>query len=536
MTYIVNSSDRADDIRSRMQQLDEEDEVDLAELQELLVELEYVESEMSLYSYLVSAWGYFDPAPFIGNWHLEAICEHVQACFELEFQDLLITMPPRCCKSSIVSVAFPTWAWGAAGAPQTKFITASYGETLATRDSVRSRRLIRHPWFKQRWGDRFKLEDDGNLKTRYENDKGGYRLATSIGGVGTGEGFDILSVDDSLKADEAESEAALNKVIEWWEGTMSTRGNNPTTIRRMITCQRLNERDLAARAKEEGFVHLNLPMEYEPTIFISPIGWRDPRTKTDELLWEDRYGRDALEKIKKQLGPYKSAAQLQQRPAPRGGGLVKDKWLCYYSVPPRQYDIVIQSWDLTMDDTEGADYTVGQVWGRVGGDRYLIDQVREKMDINAQVRAILTMCDLYPQARAILIEAKSNGPAVIKMLNRRVSGLTPIEPKDYGGGKTARLAACIPEFASHNVHLPVPEYKPWVKEFVKELLLFPKAAHDDTVDAASQALNWLAEKGGRILSIEMKDQPHSRHNTQTIFSTSNSPVPNSNKAIRGIFG
>lgn len=296
-------SHELENLRIEIERLQEEETQDLVELEKLLQELEYLESEQGLYPYLVAAWEYFDPAPFSSNWHLEAICEHVQACFKGEILDLLITMPPRCCKSSTVSVAFPTWVWGPAGSPETKFITASYGADLATRDWVRSRRLLQSPWYKRRWGNRFKLAFDGNLKTRYENDKGGYRLATSVAGVGTGEGFDVLIVDDPLKASEAESEAALTEEIEWWQGTVSTRANTPKSSRRIINCQRLNERDLPGHVLEEGeFVHLNLPMEYEPTIWISPIGWRDPRTKTDELLWEDRFDRDSVEKLKKQLG------------------------------------------------------------------------------------------------------------------------------------------------------------------------------------------------------------------------------------------
>lgn len=196
---------------------------------------------------------------------------------------------------------------------------------------------------------------------------------------------------------------------------------------------------------------------------------------------------------------------------------------------------MIQSWDLSVDDTDGASFTVGQVWGRVGADPFFIDQIRQRMDVNAQVKAILDLSDRYPQARTKLIEAKANAPAIIKMLQRRVSGLIPIEPKDYGGSKVARLEACVPEFASRNVFLPTPDLYPWVKDFIKELLLFPKSAHKDQVDAASQALNWLAEKGGRIVARDVKEQPHSAQYTRTIFSETHAGVRNSTKVIRGFF-
>jgi len=145
------------------------------------------------------------------------------------------------------------------------------------------------------------------------------------------------------------------------------------------------------------------------------------------------------------------------------------------------------------------------------------------------------MSNRYPETRAVLVEAKVNGPAVIKMLNRRISGLIPIDPKDYGGDKVARLRACVPEFAAGNVYLPDPALYPWVKEFVKELTLFPKSAYKDQVDTCSQALNWLAENGGRIVSLQPKEQPHSKSSTQEIFSSTAVGVKDSTRAIRSIF-
>lgn len=505
-----NQVEQTDQLEREMQQLE-------AALQIEMTEEAYALCEKDLYSYLITAWNLFDPSPFKDSWHLESVCEHVQACLEGKIPDLIINIPPRCSKSSIVSVAAPTWMWGPRNKPETKFLTMSYGQDLSTRDSVRSRRVIQSRWYKDRWGDRFKLAHDVNLKKRYENDKNGHRIASSIGGVGTGEGFDCLIVDDPTKAEEADSTVALENVIEWWKGTMSTRANDMETARRIIIMQRLSQKDLVGHIESEeadGWTTLKLPMRYEPRVWVSPLGWKDPRTTEGELLCPSRFNEKAVEKLETQLGPYKSAAQLQQRPVPKGGGKIKEEWFRYFYAPAQQYDIIIQAWDLSFDDTAGADYTVGGVWGKLGGDRFLLDVVRGQMDVVAQAKAIANTYKKWPQSRAVLVENKANGPAVIKLLKNpewvdilkiRVSGLTPVDPKAMGGDKDARLSKCVPEFAAGNVWFIHPDVVPVIDQVKTELTQFPKASHDDCVDMVSYGLNWLADNARTIYSQAVEE-------------------------------
>lgn len=397
-----------------------------AELLNLIKEEEYAECERSLYAYFCVAWQLFDSAPLKTNWHIGAIADHVQACYKGQIRNLLVNVPPGSAKSSLISVAAPTWYWGPYNAPQTKYITASYGTARgtdpATRDSIRSRRLIQTDWYQRRWGDRFRLMIDQNQKTAYENDKGGSRLATSIGGVGTGIHYDILQVDDPMKAQDADSSAAIERVNEWWSGTMSTRQRDYETSRKLVIMQRLSEKDLTGFIKEreeENWTVLNIPMEYEPTKHVSVLGWKDPRKVPGELMFPERFDRDVVNSLKKQLGPYKYAAQYQQRPAPAEGGKVKRDWLTIVYAPLPHYDILIQAWDLSMDDTENADFTVGEVWGKKGADRHLLDVVRGRMDVIDQAKAIANTYNKWKKTRAILVENKANGPAVIKMLKSK---------------------------------------------------------------------------------------------------------------------
>lgn len=495
-----------------------------AEYESLLQQEIYESCEQSLYVYLTNAWKYIEPYEFVECWHTEAIADHVQACINGEIPRLLINVPPRFGKSTTISVAAPTWCWGPRNLPQTKFLTASYAQPLSTRDSLRSRRLIQQSWYQTAWGKNFALTFDQNVKTRYDNDKYGERISTSVGGLGTGEGYDILIIDDPLNARHASSDARLSEVIEWWRGTISTRKNDVKTAREMIIMQRIDEKDLVghilAEENDAGeWCHLCLPMEWERRYWTSPIGWSDPRTTEGELLAPNRYDYEAVRKLEKSLGPYKAAAQLQQRPAPQGGGTIKENWFRYYATMP-SFEMIIQSWDVTFDDTDGADYTVGQVWGRIGGDRYLLDQRREKMDINTQCKAIIEMYKKWGGTRAILIENKANGMAINKLLknpdqiklhNCQVPGIILVDPKEYGGDKRSRLLNCVAEFSAGNVYFPVDTIAPWVTITKKELTMFPKAAHDDCVDAVTYALGYFAKSGSNLTTDNHKIIELSKH-------------------------
>jgi predicted phage terminase large subunit-like protein len=233
-----------------------------------------------------------------------------------------------------------------------------------------------------------------------------------------------------------------------------------------------------------------LPAEFEPNRrSITPL-WSDPRTAPGELLWGDRVGQAELTEFKTRLGSYGYAGQFQQRPSPATGGLFKRDWWQFYRVAPAQFDRVIQSWDCTFKDAKTSDFVVGQVWGKSGSEYYLLDQVRDRMDINATLTAIRSLSAKWPQAKAKLVEDKANGSAVIDLLKREVSGLIAINPQ---GGKVVRATAIAPYIEAGNVYLPDPSIAPWVHDLVEEFSAFPNGANDDQVDGCSQAIAWLEE-------------------------------------------
>ena len=244
---------------------------------------------------------------------------------------------------------------------------------------------------------------------------------------------------------------------------MSTRVNDPRSAAKVVVMQRCHQRDLSGHLLEQGgWEHLCLPAEYEGPGRVTSIGFSDPRTEPGELLWAERFGPEELESLKRSLGSYAAAGQLQQRPSPSGGGLIKRHWFRYWqppgaNLPPvivqhpdgtlesiQAYEIhrcdeMIQSWDCAFKDLEtSGTLSVGQVWVRVGSGYALIDQVRGRMDFPATVKAVLNLSAKYPRCIAKLIEDKANGSAVIQMLYRQISGVLPVNPEGEESGPCLR--------------------------------------------------------------------------------------------------
>lgn len=468
------------------------------------------------------AWPIIEPATeYVHGWHIDAICEHLEAVTRGDIKNLIINIPPRHMKSILVSVMWPTWVW--INRPDVRWMFTSYSQDFAMRDSLKCRRIIESPWYQVRWGDAYRLTDDQNSKTRFENDKTGFRLAAGVGGMSTGEGGNVVVCDDPLKATDAHSAAARHAVNRWWDETMTTRRNDPKASARVVIMQRLHEDDLTGHllAKMEAggtqYEHLCLPVEYTPTARATRIGWRDPRRMPGELLWPQRFDAASIAELKADLGSYGAAGQLQQMPAPAEGGIFKrQQWRFWipkgsavppyrtalddgtlYEHPQRElpeaFDQMLQSWDMAFKDTRNSDFVAGQVWARSGANRFLVDQEFGRLDIIATVKAVRAMTDRWPKAGLKLIEDKANGPAVIAMLRDEIGGLVAVEPE---GGKEARAHAVIPQIEAGNVYLPHPALYPWVTALIDRAAAFPNAAHDDDIDAMTQALNrWGSGKG-----------------------------------------
>jgi predicted phage terminase large subunit-like protein len=485
----------------------------------------------SLADFTSAAWPVLEPAtPFKPNWHIDAVIEHLEACSRREIRRLIINIPPRHMKSLNVSVLWPVWWWTF---DQTvRFLTASYGDKLATRDALKSRRLIQSAWFRERFGADVRLTGDQNQKARYENDKTGYRIATSVGGSGTGEGGDVILIDDPHKADEAESDAERQNVLDWYDGTISTRFNDPQRGVEVIVMQRLHEQDLVGHALEHGgWTHLCLPAEYEPS---HPFVWpKDPRIEAGELLWPDHFPRAELDKLKGKLGSYRAAGQLQQRPSPAEGGILKraawryfpPAWLEEWPTDP-ELIALLTSWDTTMKEKTQNDYAVGTYWGAAGANRYLLGRFRERAGLTATKNAIRSAVELLERTHPNLplthvVENAANGPEVVAELRNEIQGLTLNNSRTE---KMARAFAITPQLEAGNVFVPGypmpdgsgpdPARTPaWVMELIEECAQFDTGAYDDQVDSVTQAL---LKMRGQFLRVPKRDDENDRPRATTV--------------------
>lgn len=466
-------------------------------------------SERSLYSFIKSAWKTIEPKEFVGGWHIQAVCDHLEAVTRGQIRNLIINIPPRHTKSMTVSVLWPAWVWGPANKPGTRWLFTSYSSDLSIRDSVKCRTVLLSQWYQRCWGTRFRLLGDLNVKERYHNNAGGMRVASSVGGMATGEGGDVLVIDDPHNIRDIHSYNRRAAVAEWYDTVMSSRMNDPKSGARVLIMQRCHAMDLVGHIKEKmkndgmHYEELVLPAEFEEkTRCVTSIGFSDPRKKEGELLWPARFGKDQIKEQKALLGRYAYDAQYQQRAGLVEGSIFKREWWKFYTEDPKvlaeSMDYLIQSWDMSFKGTMTSDYVVGQVWGVRGPNRYLLDEIRERMTFVETQNKVRTLSLRWPKAVLKYVENKANGPAIVDSLKSTIAGFKEINPV---GDKESRAYAVTPEIEAGCVFLPTEKHAPWIPEYLEELSIFNRGAYDDRVDCTSQALLAIRARGGsRVLA------------------------------------
>ena len=362
--------------------------------------------------------------------------------------------------------------------PHLRIAITSYNQDMADKFSRRARAVAR------RMG--VALSEECASIGEWETVEGGGLMARGVGAGVTGNGFDLIIVDDPIKSrDEAESESYRNGVWEWYTNDLYTRLEPNGAIAIIMT--RWHEDDLVGRilASEDAarWAYLNLPaLAEEHDLLGRAVG---------EALCPDRFTADVLRDIKRVMGSYAFNALYQGHPSPPEGTLLRRDWWQRYNVRPTKFDVVLASWDCTFKALDDSDFVVGQVWGKLGADFYLLDQVRGRMGFIATKQAIKDLKNKWPQIGAILIEDKANGTAVIEALKHEISGLIPVEP---AGGKIVRVQAISPSIEAGNVYIPA--QADWVNDFIEECAVFPNGANDDQVDSMSQSLTRLLQLYG----------------------------------------
>ena len=455
--------------------------------------LETVETDLarrSLHEFVCQAWEHVDPDPFVDGVHIEAICSHLEAVDSGEIKNLVINIPPRHTKSLLVAVLWPAWRW--IDHPETRWLFASYSHMLSIRDSVKCRRLLCSPWYQARWGESFRLMGDQNAKIRFDNSEGGYRIATSVGGIGTGEGGDRIVVDDPHNVTEVESEIQRESALTWWDAAMSTRGNNPKTVARVIVAQRVHEGDLCGHVLAKGgYEHLCLPAEYEPDHpfkRVTCIGFEDPRRVDGELLCPERFGSPEIARIKADLTPLRAAGQLQQRPAPREGAIFKAEWFRTVKALPVEAART-RFWDLAATETDSSDWTVGSRISRTPDGKFIIEHLRrgrwsphERDDVIGNVATI----DGHEVPIWIEEEPGSGGKAQVAAIVRQLPAYA-VRGERATGDPIVRVDPLAAQFEAGNVYFY--EGCPCREEAEAELLTFPNGRHDDIVISLAGCYN-----------------------------------------------
>lgn len=477
----------------------------------------------SLIRFVERFWPAVEPAIALRpNWHMGAVCAHLEAVSDGRIRRLIINIPPGHAKSLLVCVFWPAWEW--LTRPGTRSLYGSYGYSLAERDSIRCKSLILSdeyqaliPRKKGRKAPLWQLKGLPDRLDEYHTTAGGFRQVISIGGKATGLRGHRVVIDDPINVVEADSVAALREACRVIDQSLSSRLIDPATGQHVLIMQRVNERDPSGHLLAQGgYEHLNLPSEYEGGgRCVCPIGtpcsqrdgtsigFRDPRRMPGELLNPEMFTATVLAEAQRALGARGYAGQHQERPAPAEGAMLsiahtRRRWArrgVTVAPPP---DCTVEplpeapgEWRISADlkaTVSQADATsyvaIGVLYRPFGSPScYLVDLYHGRPGFTESISILRRLHERWPQVNKIRVEDKALGPAVIETLKQELPGVEAWMPH---GDKVQRWAAVLPLWEGDNVVLPA--CASWVDEAISEFTTFPGSAYDDRVDMMAQAL------------------------------------------------
>jgi predicted phage terminase large subunit-like protein len=425
-------------------------------------------------------------ATYLPSWHIEVLAAKLQSVRNGRVPRLIVNIPPRHLKSLTSSVALPAWLLG--HDPTIAIINVTYGQELSDKFARDCRAIMMSGWYRALFPT--KLASARASLQELTSTRGGFRMATSVGGVLTGRGADLVLIDDPVKPTDAMSESR-RAANEWFDGTLYSRLNDKAKGAIVIVMQRLHEDDLVGHVlKREGWEILSFPAIAETDelhVAETAFGRREFRRQAGEALHPERESLETLTHIRTTIGEYNFAGQYQQRPAPAGGGMVKEAWFRRYRMSdrPEKFDRVVQSWDTANKPSELADYSVCTTWGLKGPNFYLLNVFRKRLTFPELKRAVIEQ-DQQFHPEVILIEDKASGTQLIQdLIEAGLSRVTRYKPE---GDKIMRVHAQTATIENGFVHLP--EEAHWLADYIAELTVFPAGRHDDQVDSTAQALDW----------------------------------------------
>lgn len=538
------------------------DLIKLAIAKKRLAEIEEAKVyEGSLLEFTKYVWPVIEPAiPFQYGWVTEAICEHLEAVSFGHIRRLLINVPPGFTKSILTDVMFPAWEWGPRNMPWLRYVCASYSNHLTERDNMRCRNIVVNDRYKRLWGNNFQISNEQFTKIKFANNKTGWKLATSVGGIGVGERGDRFIIDDPNNTMEMESEQVRYTTNMWFTEVVPDRLNSQKDSAIVVIQQRLHEDDVSgtAIARDMGYTHLCIPMYYEPVRhvngwedthlgkrIVSFIGentekvskndlfWEDPRTEQGELAWPERFPFEICEELRRDKGPYAWAGQYMMSPEPRGGAIIKrEYWKLWEGDKYPVFEYLLASVDTAYTEKQENDPSALTIWGIFRDEAQnpkimLVYAWQDRLEFHALCQRIIDLCTQdgrrldsegnpfkfprFPVDR-IIIEPKASGQSVAQELHRLVgnSGKVGIELINYSKGrhtpdKVARVHAIQHLFADGMIYAPDRAFADMV---INQCAVFPKGSHDDLVDTVSMALRYLRDAGFALMREEYAMQVH----------------------------
>ncbi len=422
------------------------------------------------------------------NWHINAISHNLHCLVSGRISRLIINIPPRYLKSIIVSVAWPAFLLGCN--PNLRIIVVSYSNALSIKHSLDTRDVMNSLWYRELFPN-VRLKNDQNEKNKFYTTQHGFRFATSVNSTLTGEGGDIIIIDDPHNPNDIESEIKRTSIHRWFENVLISRLNNRKTSSIVVVMQRLHDDDLTGyllRKFPDLWNHLNLPIISKENEEI-PINPGLQKRFIGDILHPERDGYDEIKKIKIEIGSHAFAAQYQQSPIKSTSQFINLEWLQRYE--NMREGTTIQSWDTAISDSDTADYSVCSTWSIMHGGLYLLDIERNRLQYSALKKLTISQWKKW-NASVILIENKASGQQLIQELNKNL----PIISINPLNDKLSRFVRIIPIIESKRIFLPREAH--WLREFESELLLFPKSRYDDQVDSMMQFLEYQSTKHNNI--------------------------------------
>lgn len=458
----------------------------------------------SFANFVKEAWHIVEPTRELKwGWALDAVCEHLEHVHTGDILRLLMNVPPGSMKSLLTNVFFPAWEWGPKNRPDLRYLGTAHKVDLARRDNVKCRRLIKSPWYQERW--KVKLLGDQDAKDKFENESTGFRECMAFTSL-TGSRGDRVSLDDPHSVNSANSIAELDDAEFTFKEALPSRVNDDLSAI-IVIMQRLHARDVSGIILDLGlpYVHLCLPMEFEASRRCSTsIGFRDPRLFEGQLLFPERFSKKTVDELKLSLGSVGTAGQLQQRPSPREGNLFKREWFTFVSSVPAA-SASCRGWDLAATANPNSPYTAGVLVARTPEKRFVIcNAVRDQLSPGGVLKLLkrTAAADGYDVKISIPQDPGQAGKSQAVNFVAELAGFT-VTTSPETGDKIDRAEPVSAQAEGGNLDILVTGDKvrdAWIEPFLAEICEFPASKFKDQTDALSRAF---AELAGPRLTVAM---------------------------------